>query len=282
MAHLDDHVAAFVDGQLSPRAAKAAARHLEECERCRRAVEDQRHLKARMRLSGAPGVPGDLLASLAGLASAPEPERRSWWARLARSGVTSVGIVLVGASLAVVAVAYGAGAPSASASADPVTPDFDAYVADFGSGTSAAQDTMTVSTMTSLDEQGWPCHSRLGADLERVDGRWHEGSSDTVAITYSDGERRLRLFEQNGRLDDDGPAGFRERQLDGHRVWVRPGTPKVVTWDADGVVYTVVTDVQHAELVDALRLLPYGARSRSHVERVEDGMRRMADWMGAA
>ncbi len=282
MAHLDDHVAAFVDGQLSPRATKAAERHLEDCDRCRQAVEDQRHLKARMRLSGAPGVPGDLLASLAGVPSTSEPERRSWWSRLARSGVTSVGVVLVGASLAVVVVAYGVGASVASASADEVTPDYDAYVVDFGGGESTADGTMTVATMTSLDEQGWPCHSRLGADLERTDGRWHEGSSDTLAITYSDGERRLRLFEQNGRLDDDGPAGFRARQVDGHRVWVRPGSPKVVTWDADGVVYTIVTDVQHAELVDAMRLLPYGPRSRSHVERVEDGMRRMAGWMGAA
>ncbi|MEH3034053.1 MAG: zf-HC2 domain-containing protein [Aeromicrobium erythreum] len=281
MAHLDDDVAAFVDGQLSPAATEAVERHLQGCERCRHAVEDQRRLKQRMRLAGEPGIPAGLAAQLAGLPARPPTPRRPWWARLARSGAASASVVLVGASLAVIVTAYAAGSSERRAAADPVVPPFASYVDDF-QGRSSAQDTMTVAAMASLDEQGWPCHSRLGADLERVDGRWHEGSSDTLAITYSDGERRLGLFEQNGRLDLDRLHGFRRVLVDQRPVWERPGSPRVLTWDADGVVYTVVTDVAQPELVDALRLLPRAAEPRTPVERVEDGMRRMSGWIGAA
>ena len=69
MAHLDADVAAFVDGQLSPDATEAAARHVQDCAACREAVAQQRHLKLRMQASADVRPPASLVASLATLLS---------------------------------------------------------------------------------------------------------------------------------------------------------------------------------------------------------------------
>ena len=39
-------------------------------------------------------------------------------------------------------------------------------------------------------------------------------------------------------------------------VWVRDGRPRVVTWDADGVVYTIVTELADQRLGQAIADLP--------------------------
>ncbi|KQY59929.1 hypothetical protein ASD11_10510 [Aeromicrobium sp. Root495] len=285
MAHLGDDVSAFVDGQLSPRAAKAAERHLSHCAACRGVVDLHQQTKARMQLgTRRPDVPLSLLQTLSNLpdeapAAGPLPRRRRWWARLGRSRGLGAGVVVVGASFAVVATAYLAGARPAEA--DPVAPSFDSYAADFADGYGTAQDTMTVAAMSRLDSNGFPCHERLAGTLERVDGRWHEGSG-TIAVTYSDGTHRLRLYEQNGALDTSTVTGFSADVWDEHRVWVRSGSPAVVTWDSDGVVYTVVSDVDRDTLVQAVSELPSAAHPQSRLDRLEDGVERMSAWLGAA
>lgn len=285
MAHLGDDVAAFVDGQLSPRAMEAAERHLERCAACRGVVDLQRQVKARMQHSvRRPDVPASLLESLSSLAEeTPEPpavgRRRAWSARLRRSRAVGVVVVLVTASFAVVATAYALGARPAEA--DAVAPSFDQYASDFAQGFRTAQGTMTVAAMATLDSRGWPCHEELARTLRRVDGRWHEGG-DTIAVTYSDGLHRLRLYEQTGRLDDAALAGFTAQTWREHRVWVRPGTPTIVTWDSDGVVYTIVTDVERSTLVEAVHELPSAPRPQGTVNRLEDGVARMSAWVGAA
>ncbi|RYJ02285.1 MAG: zf-HC2 domain-containing protein [Actinomycetales bacterium] len=159
LAHLGDDVSAFVDGQLSPRAAKAAERHLSHCAACRGVVDLHQQTKARMQLgTRRPDVPLSLLQTLSNLpdeapAAGPLPRRRRWWARLGRSRGLGAGVVVVGASFAVVATAYLAGARPAEA--DPVAPSFDSYAADFADGYGTAQDTMTVAAMSRLDSNGF-------------------------------------------------------------------------------------------------------------------------------
>jgi anti-sigma factor RsiW len=268
VAHLGDDVAAFVDGQLSPDATRAVESHLEDCERCRQAVRQQRLLKSRMRAAGNLQPPPGLVASLSTLSQAP-PRPHSWWSRL------GVGFVLLGASMAVVAVAYAVG--PAGPTADEVEPPFDRFAAEFTAAGHRPSGSLTVAAMAELDEYGWPCNSSLGG-LERVSGQYRDGQ-ETVALVYSDGVDALNLYEQSGALAARAVEDFDERVLAQRQVWVRDGRPRVVTWNADGVVYTVVTDLGDDRVGQAIADLPRDPAQPDPVERVGDGLTRMTTWL---
>jgi hypothetical protein len=278
VAHLGDDVAAFVDGQLSPDATHAVESHLENCEQCRQAVRQQRLLKSRMGGVGHPEPPPDLVASLSTLPQsptalspmAPSSLKQSWWPLL------GMAVVLLGASMAVVAVAYVVG--PAGPAADEVEPPFDRFAAEFTDSGHRASSSMTVATMAELDEYGWPCHARLGGNLERVAGTYRDGQ-ETVALVYSDGADTLNLYEQHGALDPAALDDFERRVLAERHVWVRDGRPRVVTWDADGVVYTVVTRLGDRRIGQAIADLPRGPAEPDEVERIGDGLHRMTTWI---
>ena len=207
MAHLGDDVAAFVDGQLSPDAMRVAESHLDTCETCRQAVRQQRLLKSRMGGVRHPDPPPGLVASLSTLPHSPTPPSspfHSWWSRL------GVGVVLLGASMAVVAVAYVVG--PAGADADEVDPPFDRFAAEFTAAGQRPGGSLTVAAMDELDEYGWPCHARLGGGLERIAGHYRNGQ-ETVALVYSDGIDSLHLYEQGGVLDPSAVEAFDRRVL---------------------------------------------------------------------
>ena len=295
MTHLGADVAAFVDGQLPPARELAARRHLEECERCRVLVAEQEHLKRRMARTATAGVPAHLAAALSAVASDPgEPDSRR--GQLLRRSV-GVAVAVMGSSAAVLLLAYVL-APPLPSTGDPVGPDFDAYVAEFMSeaasrrapdvvaasttvSASASSDDVTLSPseLDELDADGWPCHATLAGDLERVDGRLVGDA--VVALRYSGQHVQLHLIEQVGRLDDAALDGFQQRTLADSVVWVREGQPNVATWQADGVVYTVVTDASVDRVTDVVAQLP-STPDRSTVERVEDGLHRMTGWVSAA
>jgi hypothetical protein len=68
-----------------------------------------------------------------------------------------------------------------------------------------------------------------------------------------------------------------------HReVWVLDGRPRVVTWNADGVVYTVVTRLGNDRLGQAIADLPRSAGEPDPVERIGNGLSRMTTWIAAA
>jgi hypothetical protein len=282
MPHLGADVAAYVDGQLSDTAQREASSHLQTCEACEKAVRQQRLLKSRMSTVATPQPPAALLASLAGLAADP-PAREPWWVRLGRSVPLRAGLVLVTASLAVVATAYAVGGPDASA--DAVEPPFNAYAADFAAPTPPSSTRsgtiITTAAMDDLNDFGWPCHDTLAGDLHRVSGAY-TGDGDTIALEYTDGRSRLNLFEQTGVLDPSTLDGFRSEKIAGSRVWVRPGSPTVVTWDDDWTVFTIVTDVDRSRLEQAVAQLPTGRYEPSAAERVGHGLGRMSSWIGAA
>jgi hypothetical protein len=278
VAHLGDDVAAFVDGQLSPVATSAAESHLEECEDCRQAVRQQRLLKSRMRGAGDPEPPARLVASLSTLSQNPAAlSERPWWSRWLGSTWVGVGFVLLGASMAVVAVAYMVGPPDASA--DEVAPRFAAEYTK--AGQEQPSGSLTVSAMNELDEYGWPCHKQLGDGLQRIAGQF-QNRRETVALVYSDGINALNLFEQNGSLDPRAVQAFDHRTVADRRVWVRDGRPRIVTWHADGVVYTIVTELDDSQLGAALVDLPRPAGQPDPVERVGDGLSRMTSWVSAS
>jgi hypothetical protein len=68
----------------------------------------------------------------------------------------------------------------------------------------------------------------------------------------------------------------------GSRVWVRDGDPMIVTWDDDGTVFTIVSDVDRERIEQAVADLPRAPGERGAHERVGDGLERMTAWIGAA
>jgi hypothetical protein len=270
MAHLGDDVAAFVDGQLSSEATAAAQEHLACCDRCQQAVRQQQSLKARMGGSAAPQLPSDLLASLGSL-PATSPKVHS-----TLPGVIGAALVLIGASMVVMAAAYSV-APRIR-EADPVTPPFDRFVA-MESTFGQPHERLTAAAMNELDASGWPSKEHLGIGFFRVDGQLHSGR-EVVAQAYIGQGETLLLFEQVGTLDDDAVKSFHQRVVADRPVWVRPGHPRVVTWDADGMVYTLVSDLKDSRLGELLADLPAPPPEPTPWERVGAGLSRMSAWLG--
>jgi anti-sigma factor RsiW len=279
MAHLGSDVAAFVDGQLSPAATQAADAHLRECDACEQAVRQQRLLKSRMRTVAAPELPSDLLSTLTGLAD--DPPQQGWWTRVRRAAPVRAGLVLVSASVAVAAVAYAVGGGTGGIG-DRVTPPFEDYTAAFFGSTSRAEPaSVTDETVARLTADGWPCHPRLAGDLQRTRAAF-EQTGDTIAITYTNGTARMRLYEQTGWLDVDALPGFARRTWGDSPVWVREGSPTLVTWDEGGVVFTMVTDADPARIRRAVAELPNATGATDPITRVGDGLDRMTAWVSAA
>jgi hypothetical protein len=181
--------------------------------------------------------------------------------------------------MAVVAVAYAVG--PAGPVVDEVEPPFDQYAAEFTAAEQRPSGSLSVAAMAQLDEYGWPCNPRLGDGLERVSGQYQDGQR-TVALVYSDGVDALNLYEQSGALAPQAVEEFDDRVLAQRHVWVRDGRPRVVTWTADGVVYTVVTDLGDDRLGQAIADLPSDPARRDPVERVGDGLTRMTTWLSAS
>jgi hypothetical protein len=182
--------------------------------------------------------------------------------------------VLVGASLVVVAAAY-ALAPSTRA-ADPVRPAFDRF-ATLASSVSAPRRHLSAADMDELDESGWPSEDSLGPGFVRVDGHLHEDREVVAQVYVGHGESVL-LFEQVGTLDDAATKSF-ERHLVADRLrWVREGRPRIVTWDSDGMVYTVVTNLPDQRLAQLLDDLPAPPKEPTALDRVRSGLVRMSSW----
>jgi len=151
-----------------------------------------------------------------------------------------------------------------------------------GDGTpmrAALADRIDAATMRELASVGWPCHDRLGAALERVSARWVDLAGDkAIALTYTDGDSTLTVYEQNGALDEGATAGFHRSEVAGTPVWVRPGTPTVATWDSQGIVFTVVTDGPPDRLREVFEDLPQQPLRDGVLDRVRTGLARLTSW----
>ncbi|MFL6090904.1 MAG: anti-sigma factor family protein [Aeromicrobium sp.] len=265
---MGEDVAAYVDGQLSPEAAQRADAHLADCDRCHAAVAQQRLLKERMSGTGNPLLPPGLLAALGEVPSTPTRSHNFL------PGAIGAVLVLLGASLAVVTAAY-ALAPT-ERDGDPVRPPFDRFAA-MADSAGPPNRHLSAAAMDALDASGWPSQPTLGAGYERVDGHLHD-NHEVVAQAYVGHGETLLLFEQVGCLADDALTSFRRLVIGDHPVWVRDGHPRVVTWDADGMVYTVITRLADEHLAEALGDLPAGQRPPTPLERIRNGLVRMSSW----
>ncbi|MGH3423411.1 MAG: hypothetical protein ACRDO8_01705, partial [Nocardioidaceae bacterium] len=149
-----------------------------------------------------------------------------------------------------------------------------------GGVASASTAPISMSTLTSLSQSGWPCHEVLAGDLHRVESQWTDDQAERiVTLTYTDGVSTLSLFEQSGALDEDRLADFEPMKVSGSTVWVRRGSPMVATWDEGGVVYTAVTDAGRRRLAHAIEDLPRTPRPSGVVDRVGGGIQRLSAWV---
>lgn len=283
MAHLGSDVAAYVDGQLTAAQMAAAERHLRNCDDCRHAARQQEVLKGRIRETHTPGPPPQLVLNLAGLKDRDLPDERRW-ARIRHSLPARVAVAVLSTAAVVLATAYAVGSPAPDHK-DAVTPAVDDYVVAFSDLGSApvrsAIQSVSYTSMRQLEGSGWPCHEWLGPRFQRTDAALID-HDDAFVVSYSDGDHRLKLFEQNGSLDTSQLDGFEPRSISDQMVWVRPGQLTVVTWDADGIVYTIVTDADIGQLEPVLRDLPAHPPARDPLERIGGGLTKMASWLGVA
>ena len=269
MAHLGDDVAAYVDGQLSPEAMAEAETHVHDCARCRQAVLQQRTLKDRMRSPELP-VPPKLVEALGALPVTPTRRYR------VLPSVVGALLVLVGASMIVVAAAYSV-APSPH-EGDPVVAPQAERLTSIADAFGRPGDHLGDHALDELDRAGWPSRQRLGFDHYRLDGRMHDGR-EVVAQLYVGRGDVLVLVEQVGALDVDALDSFRPHVVANRELWVREGRPRVLTWDADGMVYAVVTSLPDAVLGRLLDDLPAPEPQPGPWDRIGAGLVRMTSWI---
>ena len=134
MTHLGDRIAAFVDGQLPDDERRIAESHVAACEECRRKVREQQLLKSRVTSMRDVHAPDHLLASLSDverIASVAQPAPApSWFSRCLQSTGIRTLVAVTGASVTVMALAYGVGGP-AEPERGAVNPPVGQFEADF-------------------------------------------------------------------------------------------------------------------------------------------------------
>jgi sigma-E factor negative regulatory protein RseB len=137
--------------------------------------------------------------------------------------------------------------------------------------------TLDRASVARLRQHGWHCPATLPGPLTLVDAR-RGGEQDIVHLSYSDGIATVSVFEQRGRLDEDGMAGHHRQAADGQSVWVRGEVPRRVVWSADGTVYTVVADAPERTVDAVVAALPHSAVGDGPLGRLGRGLDRVASW----
>ncbi|HUD36524.1 MAG TPA: sigma-E factor regulatory protein RseB domain-containing protein [Streptosporangiaceae bacterium] len=131
--------------------------------------------------------------------------------------------------------------------------------------------------LPALRKQGWPVPSKLAGDMALVGVSRAEPTSGTVLdASYSDGLSVVSVFMQHGQLPKSLP-GWTRTEVHGLAVYSSEPDVRSLTWSADGVVYTVISDAPQDTVDRVVTQLPH-----SHVgglwQRVGRGLKRMGSW----
>lgn len=148
-----------------------------------------------------------------------------------------------------------------------------------------AQTPVDDGAVAALRAAGWSVPDELVPGLALVDAR-RDTSAPTAAardavlhLTYSDGLSTVSLFEQRGRLDRAGRAGWQWEQRAGAAVLVRPGLPERLAWADSGTVFTLVADVGDDVVDAALAALPRQRAAPGLAHRFTLGLERVGSWL---
>lgn len=198
-------------------------------------------------------------------------------ALLHSSAFTSLALVPAGAVVQVTGSAVGGGQPAGG----PLTPG------DSSDGTTAAAGETPVDddVLAALRAAGWTAPDELVPGLTLVGTRRDATAPAAAAgeaalqLTYSDGLSTVSLFEQRGRLDRAGRAGWQWQQRAGGAVLVRPGLPERLAWADSGTVFTLVTDLGDDVVDAALASLPRQRAAPGLAHRFTLGLERVGSWV---
>lgn len=148
-----------------------------------------------------------------------------------------------------------------------------------------AQTPVDDDAVAALRAAGWSVPDELVPGLALVDAR-RDSCAPTAAardavlhLTYSDGLSTVSLFEQRGRLDRAGRAGWQWEQRAGGAVLVRPGLPERLAWADSGTVFTLVADVGDDVVDAALAALPRQRAAPGLAHRFTLGLERVGSWV---
>jgi sigma-E factor negative regulatory protein RseB len=138
--------------------------------------------------------------------------------------------------------------------------------------------------LAALRKGGWPCPEHLAGQLVLYDvRRTAAGQTPQVLhLAYSDGLVTVSVFEERGHLDTSALSRYTPTKVDHHIVYVRPstaGTGDVLTWQAGGIVFTVVADAPSSTIGAVLAGLPTGESSSGGWSRVGRGLHRVGSWV---
>lgn len=247
-AHPDDLLSGHVDGELAPDVDQAVRAHLDGCPACREADADLRGARAALRslptVDAAPVVDGFLARHRA----------------VVRLGAAFVGV----AALALLVVGL-----NAATHRPAIVPDVAALV--------AAHRTAAPDEVADMDREASASYGAppgLIGSARRLSRHEAYDGTDVAAAVYRDGDVRLTVFQQPGRLDWDRlPAGATE-EVGVQRVWFRAGSPVVAVAEKGDLVVTVVSE-DRAAVLTAVGGLPSWER-RTSWDRVHDACQRFA------
>jgi sigma-E factor negative regulatory protein RseB len=148
-----------------------------------------------------------------------------------------------------------------------------------GGGSRAWSRTIDQAGLATMRKAGWQCPARLPGPLSLVDARRGGDHGDIVHLSYGDGIASVSVFQQRGRLDEDGLAGHRRTLVAGEPVWVRGEVPRRVVWASGHTVYTVVADAPERTVDQVVAALPHHpAADGGTLGRLGRGLDRVASW----
>ena len=146
------------------------------------------------------------------------------------------------------------------------------------SATSPRSERLDDAELAQFEDQGWPVVRALPGNLDLYDARWL--TDGVLQLAYSDGLSTLSLFVQRGAMPNN-QAGV-VRRVGGGTVWQSPGEPERVVWSAQGMTWTLVSDVAPAVMDDVLTALPHTPDQVAQdglAPRVWRGMSRVGAWL---
>jgi sigma-E factor negative regulatory protein RseB len=146
-------------------------------------------------------------------------------------------------------------------------------------GDRAWASSLDTAALARMRRRGWECPASLPGPLTLVDARRGGSSGDIVHLSYSDGIANVSVFEQRGRLDEEGLEGHTRAVEGGHQVWVRGSVPQRVVWSSGPTVYTVVADAPERTVDQVVAALPHRpAAGGDTLGRLGRGLDRVASW----
>lgn len=279
--HPSDELSALLDGELEPGEAMAVRTHVEGCRTCAEELHGVR--SARLALRTLPGVdppPGAMEALVERLRArgddeAPGPDETPVIPLAARRRRAGSAVASVAAAVALVVLTAsvlepGAYRPGVTAAVDSHAASVKAMAAgglvqaDGGNRPLRPFEPVTPTTAPERDPRALapPYHAPelLAGGYRLVTAFAHPTHPDGVQLVYERGRYALSVFEAPGRLDLDAlPAGGRRVEVDGAEGWrwEAPGVAgRVVVYEQDGLVLTVVGDEPGEAVLEAARSIP--------------------------